>query len=495
MFSKALAQASTIALGIILVRMISKEEFGTYRQLILIFTTASTLLSLQLEASLFYYVPKVQSDELRSLAVQTTLFGLGASALSSLVMFFGAAWIADAFENQQLVAPLRVMAIYPLTEKILILAPSFMISIDRAIRASVYSLLASVGRVVATLTAFATGASLTNVIWAMVLVSLVVTGTAILDMIRLTPPAPLRFDRKLVREQLSYCLPLFATALVGVLNVQFDKLLISGYFKSAEEYGIYSNGAMEIPVLAIITSSVNNAIMPNLVALAHEGKFKQVIAIWQEAARKCSFIILPTFAFLLAMPFDFIVLLYGAPYEKATLPFIVYLLVLPIRVSLYSTLLRAAGDTRSIAVIAAISMVMNMILSTGLIFLGGGSLFSFVAPSIGTFLAIWLTASLLLRKICAKTGIPASEIMRWGELSRMLALSLAAALIAQHIPTPQFPMERPEFTLAVLFLIRGTGFAVLMVLLSWGTGFLNPDEKRMILTPITYPLRRLKLLA
>ncbi len=490
MFSKALAQASTIALAIILVRIVDQEVFGTYRQLILVFTTVSSLLSLQLEASLFYYVPKISGLELRSLAVQTTLFGLFASAVSALVIFFGAGLIAEQFSNPDLVTPLRVMALYPLTEKILILAPTFMISVDRVIRASVYSLVASVGRVIATVAAFATGASLTNVVWAMVGISALVTTTAIIDMIRLTPAAPIKFDKSLVRGQLSYCLPLFATALVGVLNIQYDKLLIVNYFKDAALYGVYSNGAMELPVVVIVTSSVTSAIMPNLVSLVHAGKLREAIAIWQEAARKCSFVILTAFAFLLSMPGEFMVMLYGIEYAEATWPFLVYLMILPIRVTLYASLLRAAGDTRSIAVIAAISMVLNVILSTVLIFAGGGGLFSFMAPSIGTFFAIMATAALLLRRVCAKTGVPAGDIMRWGELSRMLLLALAASAITQFVPTPSFPTMSLTFSLAAMFVIRGFVFAILMLVISWISGFLNPDEKRLILAPITWISRR-----
>ena len=490
MLSKTLAQASTIALGICLVRMIDQTLFGTYRQMILALTTVSTLLSLQLEDSLFYFVPRTQVDRLRPLLAQTALLGLFTSAVSATVLFFGADTLAAWFDNPEVAGPLRVIALYPLTEKLVVLVPAFMLSRDKAIRAAGYSLAASVGRVIAVITAFLLGGSLMTVATAMVSVSLIITAIAVWDIIRSTTPTSLKPDAALAREQISYCVPLFMTSLVGVVNVQWDKWLISTNFDAAM-YGIYSCGAMELPIIGIITASVNAAIMPNLVTLMHEKKPREAINIWQEGTRKCSLIIIPAFAFMISVPVDFMTLLYGPKYGLAALPFAVYLLTLPFRVAMYATLLRAAGRTRPIAVYTIIGLLLNMALSTAFLMLGRGTMWAFVGPSFGAILATGIIVVLLLRKVCAVTGHRASEIMRWNELLRIMGISLAAAIIMLLVPIP-LPAALPlTATLAMKLAIRGLLFTVVLSALMWMFKFLHDDEIRLAQAPWRMVKRRL----
>jgi O-antigen/teichoic acid export membrane protein len=71
MFSQGVPQAATIILGVILVRLITQESLGTYRQVLLAYTIMASLFSLQLGNSLYYYLPKMRPDQRRTLLTQT----------------------------------------------------------------------------------------------------------------------------------------------------------------------------------------------------------------------------------------------------------------------------------------------------------------------------------------------------------------------------------------------------------------------------------------
>ncbi|MBX3395141.1 MAG: oligosaccharide flippase family protein [Phycisphaerae bacterium] len=492
MFSQGLSQASTIALSICLVRMIDQTLFGTYRQMMLVLSSATALLAIQFEASLYYYVPKLGSDRHRLLLLQSVGLSFVVSAVSSAVMFFGADLIAESFQNPAISAPVKILSLFPLSERLLALVPAYLLSTDRALRSSVISLASTVGRVLAVLIAFGLGASLENVAWSMVGVGAVTTLIAVADMFRFTLPAPLKPDWVLIRGQLGYCLPLFMTGLVGVLNREFDKFLISLYYRDEVIYGIYSVGAMELPIIGIVTSSVTAAIMPNLVSLMHEQKLREAVFIWQEAARKCSMVIIPTFAFFATIPGDFIVLLYGPKYAMAAWPFVIFLMLLPIRVALYATLMRAAGDTKPIAFYSVYCLMLNAAVATLLIYAGQRSLLSFLAPSIGTVVATLAMAALLLRRVCRITNMRPRDIMRWDELLRILSLSLIAACVSLFIPTPELEGAKTSFVLAAKLAIRGVAFGVLLVALMWYARFLTDDERRLALSPIRLIVGRFK---
>ena len=57
--SNAITNATTVATAMILVRLISKEAFGSYRQVILVSGFIIGLVALDLPGSLFYFIPKL----------------------------------------------------------------------------------------------------------------------------------------------------------------------------------------------------------------------------------------------------------------------------------------------------------------------------------------------------------------------------------------------------------------------------------------------------
>ena len=470
--SEGLKQGTTLLLAIALVRLIDQGAFGTYRQALLVFMTLFGLASLNLAGSLFYFIPKLGPERRRQLVSQTFLITCVTSVVVAGVMLLGAETIAAFFDNPELAPLVRILAIYPLSEGILALVPSFMISLDRAIRAGVYGAVAAVARAGAVLGLVVAGYDLAAVLWATVGVSVAVAGVGAVDMIRLSPGKGLQPDRDLIRQLLGYSLPLWLTSVVGVLNIQYDKILISGYFDPAV-YAIYSCGAMEVPLVALVTLSLSNAIMPNLVASCSEGNKRDALSTWHEAGRKASFVLIPVFAFLMAVAPDFIELLYGPDYARAVWPFAVYLGVLPLKVVVYSTMLRALGDTRPIAVAALVGLVVNVALSTALVYAGNGSLLSFVGPSIGTLIAAFSMGGLQLLRIMRQTEVPFRSVLRWRELGLVLLTSAAVAFAVWLLPLADLPI-------AVRLAVRGAAFVAALGLILWHANVLNDEEKGMV---------------
>ncbi len=61
--SKLVSFAITTALPLILTRKLTKTEYGYYKQLFLILTSAAALLPFGMNMSLFYFVPRAKSRE------------------------------------------------------------------------------------------------------------------------------------------------------------------------------------------------------------------------------------------------------------------------------------------------------------------------------------------------------------------------------------------------------------------------------------------------
>jgi len=475
MLSQGLTQATTLILGIILVRLISKQTFGTYRQARLVYMFLAGVLSLQLGNSLYYFIPKYGYKLRRILLIQTFLVTFATALIIGGVMFFGAGIIAQIFNNHDLAPLIRILALYPFVERLVILIPAFMISVDRAVRAGVYTLISVATRIGAVVTMFALGFELSAVMWSVVVVGGIIALIGCADMLRLSPGRSWRVDRSLIAKQFQYSWPLLATAIVGTINLQFDRFLISAFF-DAPTFAVYSCGAIELPVIAIVTASVSAAMMPNLVTMTEQGRIGDALHTWQEAARKCSFIIFPCFVFFLVFGYDFMVLLYTQEYSLASWPFRIYLCQLPIRVAIYATLFRAVGQTRPIAIGAMVALALNVTVSTALVIIGNKSIISYIGPAVGTVVASYGSWLYLLWQLTRSMSIPFFRIMRWKELTLILLVCVICGLIAFAVPLP-------SLSLMIKLAVRATIYLAVLLIAMVVTTMLKEDERQMLLLP------------
>ncbi len=474
--SRTLRQATTIGLGVVLVRLVGKEVVGTYNQVFLVYMFLAGMLSLQIEHSLYYFIPKLGREERATLLAQTFLISLVTAALVGGMMFFGADLIARRFNNPGLAPLLRIFSLYPFVERFAILIPAFMISLDRPWRAGVYSLAEGLGRAAVVIGAVALGYNLSTVVWSMVTVGAVVVLVGCADMVRLSLPGRWRLKPRLVLELWRFSWPLWATMIVGVINVRFDKLLISSFFDPAD-FAVYYYGALELPVVATVTAGVGAAMMPDLVTLVDKGRQSDALNIWQEGARKCSLIIFPCFAFFLAVAPDLMVLLYGGGYRMAAWPFSIYLCALPIRVAIYATIFRAMGKTGPVAVTAVLALIINIVISTTLVLVGRKSFLSFIGPSIGTVCAQFAAAAFLIWQLGRIMDVPVRRVLRWKELGGTFLLSVVCGLIVFLIPLSGLAVP-------VRLAVRAGVFTAVLASAALLMRMIHDDEKELLMMPI-----------
>jgi len=465
-------QSATLILSVVLVRIISQETFGTYRQVLLVYTTLFALLSLQLDTTLYYFVPRSIGNARRRLALQTSALSAALGFVTGGLMFFSAGMIASFFENKDLTTPLRVFSLFPIADGLTILTPAFMASVDRAVRAAVYGMLRALLRLVVVIPAFLAGAELESVLAMVVGVTFLLALAGIVDMVWLSRG---KSETKIPagwRDQVGYALPLWLASVAGIMNLQYDKLLISVAFDPVM-YAVYFCGALQIPVVALVHRSLSAATMPNLVAMAESGRRREALDLWQEATRKAGLVILPTFGFLLVVSQELMLFLYGPDYQDAAGPFTVYLFLLPLRIAVFATLFRAFGRTRPIAVGGVLSFMSNVAISTTLVYGAYGSYLAFIGPSIGTVASHLISAVYLLSGLRRLAGVDLSQILRWRELGELLALSAGSGVLAYLLPLGEQP-------LVVELLGRAAAYGCAFVLGLVGFGLLRDDEKTMI---------------
>ena len=113
-------------------------------------------------------------------------------------------------------------------------------------------------------------------------------------------------------------------------------------------YAIYANGAVEIPLIHILTGSAMAVLMPEFVRVLQQGESLRVIHLWHKSIKHLGLIFLPSMVFLYAFSDQVISILFSAKYLASVPVFRVYLFTLPVRVTIFSSLLLALGRPKSV---------------------------------------------------------------------------------------------------------------------------------------------------
>jgi O-antigen/teichoic acid export membrane protein len=403
-------------IGIALARMLSPTDLGSYRQLFLIYGTLSGVIMLGFPQSMLYFLPKAANDDAIKRIVSRTLSVITLLALlCALLIWFGKDFIARSFNNPALSTLLPIYSIYPLFIFVTQIYSSVMLGLKQARKSAWFSIFSISCDFVLVLGTALIFRDMRYIVWAIVVSAFVQWLWAHLGLRSLRTSLSVQTFAGF-KDQLAYTIPLGLSLLVGVLSVQLDKLMISGFFKP-EEFAVFSLGAMELPLIGILINSVNSILLPNLSATDPHS----LSTLYRASVRKNAIIVFPMATVFFLFATEFIVFVYGSIYASAALYFRIYLLILPLRVATYGIVFQALGKTKLVMMDSVIMLILNAGLNYFLIRAYGmkGAAYATVAVS-------WLIVLVYLwqMRFCLKLKL----------LSLFPPLSLALNLLAAIVP-------------------------------------------------------------
>jgi len=483
--NQVIASVVPLVMAVILTRMISKSELGMFRQVTMVYLLISSLLSLSISTSMYYFLPRAPVEEHRSILLQGTALLLLMACVATLLMFFGAQFLATyVAKDVRLLGPLRAYSFFALGDMFSKIVSPALISKERVILSGIFEFSRSALKVVAVVVAFAIGLSLEKVMYVAVGASAVSAVIGVVFLLLVTVRSRILFSFSLLLEQLRYVVPIAAAGIAGLVSKQLDKWVIMLFYTSSQ-YAVYSIGAMQLPVVSFVSISVTDAIMPNIVRMGKEGRIKDALKLWHDGIRKCALIIFPAYVFCFVASRDLIVFLFSKNYVESVGPFVVYLTLLPIQVAFYGTILRATGNTRPILFAAISGLLVNLVVSLGLVTLLKGTYIAFLGPAIGTVFSAIVINLYQLVHVAKTTGTSFGTVFPWTELAAHMLLSVVCGLLVLgfflFLPLHVF------WKLLIGFLL----YSGLYIWALFGLKILRQDEKDLLFMP--FRLARCKI--
>ena len=189
--------------------------------------------------------------------------------------------------------------------------------------------------------------------------------------------------------------------LLGAFNLYVDKYLIA-VLLDPTQFVFYQNGAINLPFVNIITSSLFIASIPIFAELYSKGKFLELIHETKLTILKCSLFLLPILVYCFFEAVPLIKILYGDDFEASGEVFQIYILRYILSVMAFSVFMGSIGLEKKSNLIILVSSIIGLVLNSILIPIYGinGASWAIVIASLSTiFISLYLIGKQLITNI------------------------------------------------------------------------------------------------
>ena len=390
----------TIILGLAITRLLSQHfsvfDYGTYSQITLIVSSISSITILGMMDGVNFFFCKEQNIEKRNSYV-STIFSLQyvLNIIVAIVVLCCAVPVSRYFGNEALKSLLIFAAVLPVLQNSISILQILFVAIGKAKLIAVRNFVVSAIRLVFVYIACYLFDSIVVILISTVLLDILQIIYFLVVLRKNDCKINLfRFDGKLVREILAYCIPMAMFTIVSSLNRDCDKYVISA-FTDTENLAIYTNASKVLP-FDIIMASFCTVILPHLTRFISKRQFEKVNGLYKSFLEIAyvSTTILAVGA--LCVPSELMTLLYTDKYLAGLNVFVVYILVDIVRFLGVTMILSALGKTKTILFVSIGTLALNCVLNIPMYLLFGN-----VGPAIAT-LIVTLLNGLVLTYLSAK---------------------------------------------------------------------------------------------
>lgn len=313
----------------ILSRYFDKGDYGTYKQVIYVYSTLLTVFTLGLPKAFSYYLPRVPLNQAKSLINKITNLFYLLGGIFSILLFLFSAQISLFINNPDLSLAIKIISPVPLLmlptmglESILATYRKTQFITIYTISTRMFSLLCVVLPVI-----FFKGTYIHAVI-GFVVASALTFALAIY--FKFLPVRHEANDKCNItyREIFRFSLPLLYASFWGMVIGSADQFFISRYFGN-EVFADFSNGSLELPFVGMVVGASSMILAPLFSRQIHEkaDAKKEILPLWISVFEKTAKIIYPLVIFFWVFADIVMVLMYGSQYEISGIYFRIKLIV------------------------------------------------------------------------------------------------------------------------------------------------------------------------
>jgi O-antigen/teichoic acid export membrane protein len=439
--SRFLNQGLMVISPVILVRLLSIEEFGAYRAFLLYTTLVGNLAAFSLANSLLYFIG-LQPQGAWGYVKRIVLSLAATSALAA---------IGFVVVNAVLPEPLMREHLWPCVLYVLLYVNvDFWEFLWLAQRNPTAVFAYTAGRLLLRITVVIAAATLTRsvdvIVWSLVVLEGVRVLASLYWWRRLAAGNDTEPLKVSWREQLEFCVPSGLAVFVTTLNSSLGGLVINQTLGEAA-LAQFVVGGYVLMIVYPFRNSISDVMLPEMASLAGQAR-NAWLPLWQRSIVLFAILLLPMSILLGRYAEIFITTVFSAKYRGAEVVFQMHCILLALSCFDVALALRAINRTRSLIMANFVCIAVNIGAMVVLVpaFGSGGAGAALVLSAL-------VGLAYLLRVLAGLQGLRMGELLP----ARRLAQVLLAAGVATLVIVPSFWAERfgipGAVTAAALFLL------------------------------------------
>lgn len=466
-----LAFALSFLAPLVIVRVFSQSEFGTYKQLFQILMTAMIALYLQIPTSSYYFMPR-EPDRRLQVAMNIILFYALAGSVVAAVFIIFPDWLAAIFRNPALGEYVPLLGPALMLWLIAANVEVFPLALGDFRVASAFIILSQISKSVTLIGAAILFGSLRAVLWASIIHGAIQCALMLVYVHRRMGSLMIRpdrlFDLTLLKKQLTNSLPYGVGGTIQGVQSDLHNYFVS-YFFSPAVFAVYANGCFQMPLLSLLQRSFRDAFTPEIGRMEAEGDYKGMIHAWLNAMRKLSFVALPACALMFILRYELITTLFTEAYAASAPIFSIYLINMLANMVLISSIMRTIADFRFFRLKLSLTLTpINFVALYAGVKLAG--LIGVVTVAVSVHL---LDMVICVMAICVRLGVKREDLKQLAPVIRTVAAVVVATMAA-------YPVKSllGSGGSIVIMAVCGAVFGIVYVVAALALGSLTPEEKR-----------------
>ena len=375
----ALIQGTTIVQGMILARLLTQSDFGSFRQIVMVTYLFYIVFYLCIAESATYYLASLNDEEKKKFLFQSLTLYIALSIIAFAALYFLRNVLANSFQNKELSRLFVVAALLPGAQMIRALTGTSLITIGKAKLNSMLGAIMSAINVIAVTVPLLMGASFWVTLQIYIYIRCFFTLVTVIPLIRLVG-ITFKFDWPLLKDQFGFSIPYWISYATYIFYTQIHKVLVSTFFSPAD-FALFSVASTELPVFSKLSSQIALVLIPVSIQHFKNGSYNAIVSLWEKSTGKIALVSMPIFVFLFLTARQFLTVMYGSDYGSAWLIFNIMLLLLPLRICDTNSLFKITGKTKYVIVSSFAALVTGLASGWALIYPLG-----LVGPAIGVLI-------------------------------------------------------------------------------------------------------------
>lgn len=421
---QTLTTVAGIISGMVAARLLTKHDYATMRQTFLAYNFIAPLLMLGLPNALYYFLPKAGENKKAVVVDIITLLFFFAILFSAFLLFGGYSFLAMRFENSDLNSTLKWMIPYPLYVMPASILGGILLTQNRTYELTVFNVINSLLLTGLTILGTIITKDYTGPLFVQIYFPVFVLPIILWLSFRYLPGKLSKPNLESMKIMLKYSAPLGLAGMISALMLETNKIVVAAMC-TPEQFAEYVNGAIEIPLISIITGSISSVILVDMTKFIDDGNKKKALELFHIAAVRSATILFPAMIFMLIAGKAFIITIYSDKYVESVFPFYIYLFVLPVRIVIYSSALLSLGFSRAILFRSLLDLIINTILSSVLVLY-----FGYLGAAFATIITLYLwTVPYNLLKIRKGFEVRVFDTLPFKKIGIVLIIAISTAPI------------------------------------------------------------------